>query len=185
MSSNKAIEIRGFKWPRRPMAVAVADLLGEDEFGRWLGVAQGSPWWEADGSGSGVFERSFVKVVPYGTYWTACFNVLDPKVDVDIVLPVEWMGDALEEVDLELDILRFVDGSVRVRDQEEFNRVMEQWAMPDDVASRAKETCERVRELIELGTEPFGNVGRGWLSLFLTEAEAPGSYFLRTLPVLF
>lgn len=106
MSGRRAIEVRGFKWPRRPTAVAMVCLLGEDEFGRWLGVTRGDPWWAADRSRSGVFETSLVKVVPNGTFWTACFHPVDLVVDVDIVLPVRWVDDALEEVDLELDILR-------------------------------------------------------------------------------
>ncbi len=170
VSGRRAIEVRGFKWPRRRTAVAVACLLGEDDFGRWLGVTKGDPWWAADRSRSGVFETSFVKVVPSGTFWTACFNLVDPVIDVDIVLPVRWVDDALEEVDLELDILRSHDGSVRVRDQDEFDRVREAWAMPGDIATQAEETCELVRELVELSAEPFGDVGRAWLSRFLTEA---------------
>jgi len=173
MSDRRMIEVRGFKWPRHPTAVTVACLLGEDAFGRWLGVASGTPWRAADGSRSGVFEMSFVKLVPSGTFWTACFNPVDPVVDVDIVLPVRWLDDALEEVDLELDILRSADGSVLVRDREAFERVRETWAMPDDVAAQVKATCARVHTLVELGAEPFGAVGRAWLCRFLTEAGAP------------
>src|SRR5947209_467894 len=99
-SYRQAIEVRSFKWPRRRTDVAVAHLLGQDEFGRWLGVTKGSPWWAADRSKSGAFEASFVKLVPDGTFWSACFNLDDPVVDVDIVLPARWVGDALEEVDL-------------------------------------------------------------------------------------
>ncbi len=172
MPDRRVIEVRGFKWPRRRTAVALACLLGEDDFGRWLGVTSGSPWWAADGSRAGVFEMSFVKVVPSGTFWTACFHPVDPVVDVDIVLPVRWVDDALEEVDLELDILRSEDGSVRVRDREEFDRVREAWAMPGDIVAQAEATCERVRELVELSAEPFGDAGRAWLSRFLTEADA-------------
>ena len=164
------IEVRGFKWPRRPTAVALAQLLGEDEFGRWLGTAEGDRWWAADGSRSGVFAASLVKVVPSGAFWTACFHPIDPVIDVDIVLPVRWVDDALEEIDLELDVLRSVDGTVRVRDQEAFERVREAWAMPDDVAAQAEETCERVSELVESGAEPFGKVGHAWLVRFLAEA---------------
>ena len=172
MPGRRTIEVRGFKWPRRPTAVAVVCLLGEDEFGRWLGVTRGTPWWAADRSRSGVFATSFVKVVPSGTFWTACFNPVDPVVDVDIVLPVRWVDDALEEVDLELDILRSNDGRVRVRDRDEFDQVREAWVMPGDIAARAEATCKRVRELVELSVEPFGDVGRSWLSRFLTEAGA-------------
>ena len=172
MSARRAIEVRGFKWPHRPTAVAVACLLGEDDFGHWLGVTKGDPWWAADRSRSAVFETSLVKLIPSGTFWTACFHPVDPVVDVDIVLPVQWVDDALEEVDLELDILRTADGSVRVRDREEFDRVRDAWAMPGDVAAQALKTCEGVRELAQLGAEPFGKVGRMWLSHFLTEASA-------------
>jgi len=152
--------------------VAVAHLLGEGAFGRWLGVTEGNPWWAADRSICGAFETSFVKVVPNGDFWTACFNPVGPVVDVDIVLPVQWVDDALEEVDPELDVLRSVDGSVRVRDREESDRVREAWAMPDDVARQAEETCERFRALVELGAEPFGTVGRAWLSHSSSEAGA-------------
>jgi hypothetical protein len=150
----------------------VTYLLGEDAFGRWLGVAQGDPWWMADRSRSGVFVASFVKLVPSGAFWTACYNYADPVVDVDIVLPVRWVDEVLEEVDLELDILRSADGRVWVRDQEAFNEVRERWAMPDDIAAQALATCEQVRALVERGAEPFGEVGRAWLSRFLAEIRA-------------
>jgi len=171
MSDRQLIEVRVFKWPRRPKAVTLARLLGEDAFGRWLGVARGDPWWAADGSLRGVFVMSLVKVIPRGTFWTACFYPTDPVVDVDIVLPVHWDDAVLEEVDLELDILRSADGSVRVRDRDEFDRVWEAWAMPVDIAVQAEATCERVRALVERGVEPFGDTGRKWLTRFMGDAD--------------
>jgi hypothetical protein len=101
----------------------MASLLGEDAFGRWVGIAQGSPWRAGSGARCGRFETSFVKLIPYGTFWTACFNAIDPEVDVDIVLPVRWLGTTVEEIDLELDVLRSGQGTVWVRDREEFDRV--------------------------------------------------------------
>ena len=169
----RPIEVRSFKWPRRPVSTAMASLIGEDEFGRWLGVARGNPWWSADRSRSGVFDSSFVKLVPSGTFWTVCFNPADPVVDVDIVLPVRWPDNALEEVDLELDLLRTADGRVQVRDRDEFDRVREAWPMPADIARAAEETCERVRELVERGDEPFGRVGKRWLGDFLAACQKP------------
>ncbi len=160
------IEVRNFKWPHRPTSVAMAYLLGEDTFGQWLAVVGGSRWWTEDGSRSGVFESSFVKVVPNGTFWTACFNSFDPVVDVDIVLPVNWVGNVLEEVDLELDILRTVDGTVHVRDQDAFARVRSQ-GMSIDVALQAQATCESLHIQVAQRTEPFGDVGPFWLSRFL------------------
>ncbi len=108
-------------------------------------------------------------MVPRGTFWTACFNPVDPAVDVDIVLPVRWVDDVLEEVDLELDILRSAGGKVYVRDREEFDQVRGAWAMPDDIAAQAEATCEQIRALVEQSAEPFGTAGRAWLSRFLAE----------------
>lgn len=161
------IEVRGFKWPRRPTAIARAHFLGEDAFGRWLGIAEGSPWWEADGSASGVFVASFVQVVPDNAFWTANFSLTDPVVDVDVVLPVRWIGEVVEEVDLELDVLRFADGRVEARDRETFDRVRAEWTMPDDIVAPALETCALLRKQVAQGFEPFGSVGRTWLARFL------------------
>ena len=44
MGEPQLVEVRGYKWPRRATAIAWARLLGEDEHGRWLGVAEGAPW---------------------------------------------------------------------------------------------------------------------------------------------
>lgn len=172
LPERRRIEVRGFKWPRRATGVSRTYLLGEDEHGRWLGIVKGEPWHLADGSRSGVFLDSFVKVVPDGTSWSACFKPTFPEIDVDIILPVTWRGDVLEEVDLELDILRSVDGVVRVRDRGEFERVRAAWAMPGEVATRALATCEAIRARVAAGAEPFGTVGPGWLARFLAEVEA-------------
>lgn len=168
---HQLIEVRSFKWPRRPTSVTIARLLGEDHFGRWLGVAQGDPWWTADRSRYGVFTEALVKLVPNNTFWTACFHPVDPVVDVDIVLPVDWANDVLEEVDLELDILRFIDGSVHVRDQDKFEQVRMLWTMPEAIVTQAVATCEQIQHLVECSTEPFGQVGQMWLTRFLAETE--------------
>ena len=170
-TNRRTIEVRSFKWPQRPMAVAVTTLLGEDAFGRWLGIRRGDPWWAADHSRNGVFEYSFVKLVPSDTFWTTCFHPVDPVVDVDIVLPVRWIDDVLEEVDLELDILRSAEGDVSVRDQETFEQVRTQWGMPDEIAREAETTCTRIRTLVERGAEPFGAVGQAWLARFLIDVD--------------
>lgn len=174
MTDGRAIEVWNFKWPRRQPGVSVARFLGEDTFGRWLGLTEGNPWWTADRSHSGVFLSSFVVLVPHGTYWTACFNPVNPVVDVDIVLPVRWIDDVLEIVDLELDVLRTIDGRVQVRDRNELARVRAAWAMPDDIAAQAEAVCEQVRMQVEQRNEPFGDVGPSWLVRFLANTM-PGS----------
>ena len=104
-------------------------------------------------------------------YWTACFHPSDPVIDVDIVLPVQWQQNLLEEVDLELDILRTTNGHVYVRDQDKFDELRTIWSLPDDIARQAEDTCERVRVWVEQNAEPFGRVYRTWLSQFLAETN--------------
>lgn len=166
------IEVRSFKWPRRPTSVAVAHFLGADDYGCWLGIRQGDPWWMADRSNAGLFEQSFVKLVPEETNWTACFNAADPLVDVDIVLPVCWGDGTLDEVDLELDILRVTNGNVYIRDQDEFERVQQEWAMPLALAAQAKVTCAEIYDQVRHDVEPFHSVGHRWLASFLESIDA-------------
>src|SRR5207237_248261 len=112
MVNLPAVEIRGFKWPKRLTSIARGWFLGEDTFGHWLGIARGDPWWSADRTRTGLFDHSFVKLMPRETFWTVCFHTLEPLIDVDIVLPVRWYDGVIEEVDLELDVLRTADGRV-------------------------------------------------------------------------
>ena len=116
--------------------------------------------------------RPIVKVVPHDAYWSACFALTDPVVDVDIVLPARWDSDRLEETDLELDVLRASDGRVRVRDEEAFARVRVEWGLPDPIAARALATCAAIQARLAAHAEPFGMVGPAWLARFLADAAA-------------
>ena len=163
------IEVRGYKWPRRPTDVARGELVGEDEYGRWLGVRAGDRWWAADGSREGVFQEPIVKLIPHEAgFWTACFCRVDPIVDVDVVLPVGWVGDVLHEVDLELDVQRFLDGRVELRDEAELARVRARYAMPADVVASALDAAARVLYLVRQRIEPFDTVGSTWLERFVS-----------------
>jgi hypothetical protein len=170
-TDGDAIEVRIQRWPGRPTHATRVHRLGEDRYGVWLGVRVGAPWWARDGSRAGVHRRTIVKVVPRGAYWTACFALADPVVDVDIVLPARWRGAIVEETDLELDVLRAADGRVWVRDADEFARLCADFALPDALAERALATCADLRARLTAHTEPFGTVGPGWLARFLAADE--------------
>ena len=93
------IEVRVYKWPRRPTNIAQAYLIGKDRFGKWVGVAEGDLWWAADGTQSGVFLETLVKVFPVNIFWTACFYPGDISIDVDISLPVRWIDGDISRVE--------------------------------------------------------------------------------------
>ena len=172
MTNYQPIEIWNVKWPRRNPSVAIGSYLGEDQYGHWVGQTEGAPWWLADHSRSGVFTASFVSLVPHNAYWTACFNKSDPLFDVDIALPVQWNNDVIEIIDLELDVLRFTDGRVIVRDQEEFAQTRDTFNMPEAMVKQAESACAFMVDQLEQIAEPFGSVGKAWLSQFLTELSS-------------
>lgn len=161
---NEPIEVRVFKWPRRATTIARVRYLGEDEFGQWIGATGEDSWRHADRSTEHKFKAPLVKLIPSNTYWTACFHPAEPLVDVDIVLPATWTGNVLEEVDLELDILRMNDGRVTVRDQDLFEKVRATYNMPNHVAEQAQATCRELQTLVEQPIEPFATVGQQWLA---------------------
>ena len=169
------VEVRLFKWPYRPRSVAQAYLIDEDIFGKWIGVAKGNLRSSADGSTQGVFDHSFIKLFPHNTYWTACFGFADHPIDVDISLPAKWSESTVEEVDLELDVIRTSDGLVYIRDEDEFQQVVQTFSMPDDIAQQAEQTCLDIRFQIEKRQEPFGEVGLTKLAQFLNEVQRADS----------
>jgi len=57
LNIGESIEVRLFKWPRRPTGVAHARFLGRDKHGVWLGVSRGDSFWTPDGMRGGVFEQ--------------------------------------------------------------------------------------------------------------------------------
>ncbi len=163
---EESIEVRLFKWPRRLIGMAHARYIGRDKYGVWLGVSRGDSFWTPDGMRGGAFEQTLVKVVPDGTWWTACFQDIEPSIDVDIVYPARWNGPILDELDLELDVLGYTNGRVVVRDEDIFEQVRLRDQMPDEVTKQAESACGLVRRFVEEGIEPFGTAGRDWLARF-------------------
>lgn len=172
IANYPVIEIRGFKWPQRPTSVAMAYLIGDDDFGKWVGIAEGTPLRDVNGSQSGVFELSFVKLFPKNTFWTACFGNGDIIIDVDISLPVKWLDLTVEEIDLELDVLCTRDWHIYARDHDKLHLVRETFSMPTHISNQAERTCEEIQEKIKRRVEPFGKVGFRWLHEFLNAIEA-------------
>lgn len=61
-----------------------------------------------------------------------------------------------------------------MREREEFDCVWDVYALPDVIAMQALDICEQVRALVELGAEPFAEVGRTWFTRFLADSDVTG-----------
>lgn len=171
LAAYPLMAIHGFKWPKRPTAQATGYLLGADQFGHWLGIAAGSAWQHNNGQ-HGRFEQAFVKLIPSHAYWSACFNLHDKLIDVDIVLPNQWHDQLVEEIDLEIDLLKLADGSIEIRDQAEFAAVCQRWPMSAAIIEQVHATTTQIYQQLQAQVEPFKHVGAQRLAQFLQHVAA-------------
>lgn len=142
-------------------------LLGTDEHGTWLGAVPGS-----------IVQRGheppiphphhFVQLISPGTWWTMLFNGdSDPRHEtyVDVIMPAEEVGDRRwEMIDLDLDVVRLMDGSVYVDDEDEFAAHTTLLGYPDSVVRQARAAAESLVDRLRERVEPFGAVAESWLA---------------------
>lgn len=74
-----------------------------------------------------------------------------------------WPGDEVTMVDLDLDVILFRDGTVKVEDEHEFAEHRVSLGYPPEVVTLARESCAaRLAEVLG-GVAPYGDVGAAWL----------------------
>jgi protein associated with RNAse G/E len=77
-------------------------------------------------------------------------------------MPAEFGVDSVTAVDLDLDIRRLRDGTVRVMDEDEFAAHQVHYGYPPQVVATAQATCEWIVANITT-TEPFLTVYKTYL----------------------
>jgi hypothetical protein len=169
------------KWGDRPHWELDALWLGRDEHGDWLGIPTGTPM-----SRPGAHIRNPVDqvgLVPSADApeaergWLATFHAPGgPRVSlyVDIATPPFWDGAVVRAVDLDLDVVRGIDGRVWVEDEDEFAEHRVEYDYPDEIADGAVASCDRVEAAVRSARPPYDGSHDAWLRL-LTELTTPGS----------
>ena len=160
------VRIEGLKWPATLHRQLTATRLGDNADGTWLWAPRGSPTLDVV-LGPGALECDFLILVPPDAWWAATwmFGWKDIDLYVDLCTPVDWPDPGrLRLVDLDLDVVRRVDGTVELWDEDEFAAHSRQLAYPSHVVERcetdARELLRRVREY----DSPFGSAPERWLS---------------------
>lgn len=141
--------------------------LGEDHYGTWLWAPDGSKARRGD-EPAVTFGGCHVKLITADQWWTAIWNDgprqgQRDELFVDIATPAEWSDDTVRMIDLDLDIGRWHDGRVSVLDEDEFAEHAETLAYPDHIVDRARTTTARLYLEVLRRSEPFDEVGAGWL----------------------
>ncbi|HJU52286.1 MAG TPA: DUF402 domain-containing protein [Acidimicrobiia bacterium] len=164
MSELSRVQVDMRKWPDRKHWQFTGLRLGEDAYGTWLFTPEGSV--AQRGSEPPIsLATGFVGLVPPNAWWMAEFYWNHPsyEVYVNISTPVDRDGDRMTSIDLDLDIIRRLDGTVEILDEDEFLEHSIRYAYPPELIGSARRAAERAAEALFDGDEPYGWAMREWL----------------------
>ena len=155
------------KWGDRPHWQFDGVYLGSDEHGDWIGFPAGTlmarPGLEVRPTNDQV---GLVPANGLGDRaWLGTFHGPGGIVQtyVDMTTPPYWEGDVVHAVDLDLDVIKTLEGDVIVDDQDEFDLHRVEHAYPGDVVELA--TRDRVLAAVRDGQPPFDGSSQKWLDV--------------------
>jgi hypothetical protein len=163
--AGTAITVSVTKWGDRPHWAFTASYLGADAHGEWLGIPAGTHF--ARPGAEYVAPVSQVSLLPAaGGGWVATFHAHGGpvRVYVDVTTPARWDGATLHLTDLDLDVVRLLDDTVLVDDEDEFLEHRVTLGYPDDVVRTAESTCVWLVEAVRRGRAPFDDTPDRWLA---------------------
>jgi protein associated with RNAse G/E len=140
-------------------------LLGEDAHGTWLYIPAGATARRGHEPERGV-TYGCVFLVPRDAWWEAEFYWDHPRqlVYVNIGTPCEWSAGGIRQVDLDLDVIRTVDGHVQTLDEDEFAHHQVLYQYPPDLIAAARRAADEVALMLQQHTEPFGHAADRWIA---------------------
>jgi protein associated with RNAse G/E len=156
------------KFDGRPHRRTTTRHLGEDEWGIWLGSAQGTVVTYSYGDKRSESTRhAAVRVIPRDQWWCAIFFAAPSVRDVycDVIVPARWESPAeVTLVDLDLDVVRYrQDGRVMLEDEQEFRENVDVYGYPGDTVEQARAAASYLRTALAGEVEPFASRYRTWL----------------------
>src|SRR5690606_38646143 len=164
--ASGTVRVIYIKYDKSPHRRYPALRLGEDEYGVWLGVPDGTV--ATVGTQNVVRQTGHVLLVPPGAWWTALFNPPPRPTEVycDIVTPAVWSGtDEVLFVDLDLDVRRRrASRAVQLLDEDEFAVHRVRYGYPPEAAEQAKSAASWLVDALADNTEPFASAYLSWLA---------------------
>jgi hypothetical protein len=168
-----AVDMWFTKWGGKRHWRFVAEELGSDRFGWWFGSRAGTAM-RRGLEEPVIVGHDFVILVPAVGRWIASWNgpaETNVAIYIDVTdEPVRHPG-RVEAVDLDLDVVRLRDGSVRLLDEDEFEEHQVIYGYPPDEIAQARATADELLDMVAARREPFDRVGEAWLAAFSGTAE--------------
>ena len=156
---NRLVHIDFRKWVTHLHWQFTMNYLAEDEWGLWLWAPAGSKARRGNEPPQ-TFNRNNVKLVVPGAWWTAIWNDGGEfDLYIDTIAPAAIGPDRVTMVDLDLDLVRSVDGSVKIDDEDEFADHRVRYGYSEYLVERTVAETRALRPKLEAREEPFGEVG--------------------------
>lgn len=170
----RSVRARFRKWPDSPHWEFDAHALGVDAHGHWLGVARGALIERPGRRFTAAHDH--VVLVPHDGWWAATFygTEADRPFDayVDVTTPAVWEDGEVSVIDLDLDVVRSVDGEVILDDEDEFAEHRVSLGYPHDIVEGAETTAREVLAAMEAQEPPYDPVtAAAWLARFRRRLE--------------
>ncbi|WP_433825221.1 DUF402 domain-containing protein [Actinoplanes sp. CA-015351] len=146
--------------------------IGSDEHGLWFGARSGTIM--TRGYEEPVRQpHDFITLVPSAGDWIASFNPstadTEVAVYVDVTTLPSYEGGVVRAVDLDLDVVRLFDGSVRVLDEDEFAEHQILYGYPPPVIAQARATTDDLVSRLTAAIEPFETAAAARLAAYVDQ----------------
>lgn len=159
------VTVQYFKYPDRLHWRHELHRLGEDEHGVWLGAPTGTTV-QRSLEPPITMKSPFVQLIAPSAFWSLIYNGEDHRypVYIDVATPATWVGpNRVEMIDVDLDVVRWRDGTVVILDEDELIEHRASLGYPDWLYERARTAAAELVPRVEARTEPFGTVPDRWL----------------------
>lgn len=158
------VTLQFYKYPRTPHWRHEMIFLGEDDLGVWLGAPVDTII-QRGAEDPMTWHNPFVQLIQPGRPWIPIFNVEPDRtaIYVDITtVPSHPSPGRIEAVDIDLDVVQLVDGSIRILDEAEFEDHQERLGYPEWMVHQARASAAEVAIAIEIGKRPFDGSHLPW-----------------------
>ncbi|MFZ0664783.1 MAG: DUF402 domain-containing protein [Acidimicrobiales bacterium] len=158
------MEYTNEKWGGKPHYRGVVHVLGEDEFGTWLWGPGGRTIYRGD-EVAFIGEYDTIILVPTEDWWTLSWPIAHPRMTlyVNISTPAIWEKNRVVCIDLDLDVVQLIDGSVLIVDEDEFAEHQVLYDYPQDIIDGARKAADTAYDLAVRQVPPFdGGAAKSW-----------------------
>lgn len=162
----RSVTVQFLKNPDIPHWGFEARWLGEDEWGDWIAVPEGSVRWKGEETVRPT-QSDAVFCAPRDQWWHLHYNGPTTQFShfVDIVTPPVWVSPhRYEMIDLDLDVTLARDGTVAIEDEDEFEVHQVRYGYSAEMIEQAERETRRIVAQLESRREPFFAVAAAWLA---------------------